>query len=106
MLFEHALGFATFNFHEFENVGSQVPQVEAAVKNGSKFRKAVKLRKFQQFKSGEESLENTMACSEGNSIGLKIEVGRSIGIGKYRLKFLVSVSVSIGSNQFSGIGIG
>jgi len=83
VLFEHALGFATFNVHEFENIGSQVPQVEAAVKNGSKFRKAVKLRKFQQFKSGEESLENTMACSEGRLTPLleKFLVSDSIGGG-------------------------
>jgi len=81
VLFEHALGFMTFNVHEFENIGSMVPQVEAAVKNGSKFRKAVKLRKFQQFKSGEESLENTMACSEGRLTPLLEQFLRSDNIG-------------------------
>ena len=35
-----------------------------------------------------------------------LEMGQSIGIGKYRLKLLVSVSIGIVSNQFSGIGIG
>jgi len=81
VLFEHALGFMTFNVHEFENIGGMVPQVEAAVKNGSKFRKAVKLRKFQQFKSGEESLENTMACSEGRLTPLLEQFLRSDNIG-------------------------
>lgn len=65
VLFEHALGYALFDVVEFEEIGSMTPQVEAAIKDGSKFRKAVKLNIFRPFKDAAECRENTMAIAEG-----------------------------------------
>lgn len=66
VLFEYSIGYCLFKVNEFENVGSQTPQVEAAISEGHKFKKAVKLLNFKPFTNAAECLANANAVSEGN----------------------------------------
>ncbi|KAF2353482.1 Nop domain [Trinorchestia longiramus] len=65
VLFEHAVGYSLYRVSEFEETGQMMPQVEAAIKDGGKFLKAVKLVAFRAFESAAESLENVNKVSEG-----------------------------------------
>ncbi|CAF3330496.1 unnamed protein product [Rotaria socialis] len=65
ILFEHASGYALFRVREFEEIGMNLPQVEASVVDLSKFATVVKLVGFYPFQSGVNALDNINAVSEG-----------------------------------------
>lgn len=65
VLFEHASGYALFRIREFEEIGMNLPQVEASVVDLSKFATVVKLISFHPFQSGVNALDNINAISEG-----------------------------------------
>ena len=65
ILFEHASGYALFGVKEFEEVGMLLPEVEAGVKDISKFMSVVRLQAFSPFKSGTNALDNMNSISEG-----------------------------------------
>ncbi|CAF3303270.1 unnamed protein product [Rotaria sp. Silwood2] len=65
ILFEHASGYALFRVREFEEIGMNIPQVEASVVDLSKFATVVKLVAFHPFQSGVNALDNINAISEG-----------------------------------------
>ncbi|CAF1512511.1 unnamed protein product, partial [Adineta ricciae] len=65
ILFEHAPGYALFRFREFEEIGMNIPQVEASVVDLSKFATVVKLVAFHPFQSGINALDNINSVSEG-----------------------------------------
>lgn len=65
ILFEHASGYALFRVREFEEIGMNLPQVEASVVDLSKFATVVKLVAFYPFQSGVNALDNINAISEG-----------------------------------------
>ena len=66
------MGYALFKVKEFEDVGSSIPQVEAAIQDFAKFQKAVKLVSFRPFTNAVESLANMNAVSEGKSPNLSM----------------------------------
>lgn len=55
-----------FRVREFEEIGMNIPQVEASAIDLSKFATVVKLVAFQPFQSGINALDNINALSEGN----------------------------------------
>ncbi|CAF0955898.1 unnamed protein product [Adineta steineri] len=65
ILYEHASGYALFQIREFEEIGMNIPQVEATVIDLSKFATVVKLIAFYPFQSGINALDNINAISEG-----------------------------------------
>ncbi|CAF4365675.1 unnamed protein product, partial [Rotaria sp. Silwood2] len=65
ILYEHASGYALFRVREFEEIGMNLPQVEASVVDLSKFATVVKLVAFYPFQSGINALDNINAISEG-----------------------------------------
>ncbi|CAF0886864.1 unnamed protein product [Adineta steineri] len=65
ILYEHASGYSLFRVREFEEIGMNLPQVEASVVDLSKFATVVKLVAFYPFQSGINALDNINAVSEG-----------------------------------------
>ncbi|KAK8749147.1 hypothetical protein OTU49_015699, partial [Cherax quadricarinatus] len=65
VLFEHASGYGLFSIKEFEEVGTFLPEVEAAATEAAKFQKVVKLVGFKAFTSAASALENINAITEG-----------------------------------------
>jgi len=65
ILYEHASGYSLFRVREFEEIGMNIPQVEASVVDLSKFATVVKLVAFHPFQSGINALDNINAISEG-----------------------------------------
>lgn len=56
-----------FQVREFEEIGMNLPQVEASVVDLSKFATVVKLTAFQPFQSGLNALDNLNSVSQGQS---------------------------------------
>eukprot|EP00040_Diaphanoeca_grandis_P001971 m.20209 g.20209 ORF g.20209 m.20209 type:complete len:492 (+) comp12806_c0_seq1:271-1746(+) len=65
VLFEASVGYAIFDIEEFEEIGSEVDTVQAAVGDLAKFGKICKLKAFIPFRSAQDALENINAVSEG-----------------------------------------
>ena len=65
VLFEFASGLGLFERVEFEEIGHQLPQVQEACLDLTKFGKLVKLKAFAPFKNAEHALENINHISEG-----------------------------------------
>lgn len=65
ILFEHAAGYGVFYVKEFEEIGVLLPQVEASVKDLSRFNQIIKLISFSPFKTALTALENVNNISEG-----------------------------------------
>lgn len=68
MLFEHAAGYALFKVREFEEIGMNLPQVEASTTDISRFNQVIKLIAFSPFASAAVALENINSISEGKII--------------------------------------
>lgn len=64
-MYEHAAGYALFRVKQFEEIGMQLPQVEASVTDLARFNSLVKLAAFTPFKTAIAALENANAISEG-----------------------------------------
>ena len=65
MLFEHAAGYAIFRCRDVEDIGSLLPEVQAAMTDFSLFTSTVSLEAFSPFKTGVNALENINSISEG-----------------------------------------
>jgi len=65
ILFETASGFALFERTEGDEVGDQLPQLQASMQDMSKFSKVVKLKAFHPFASEKQALESINNVSEG-----------------------------------------
>mmetsp|Transcript_35312 Transcript_35312/g.92343 ORF Transcript_35312/g.92343 Transcript_35312/m.92343 type:complete len:508 (+) Transcript_35312:174-1697(+) len=65
LLHEAAIGYALFEGEEFEDIGANMPSVQAAVQDLAKFGKICKLHAFVPFTSAQNALENINAVSEG-----------------------------------------
>lgn len=65
LLFEHAAGYAIFRCRDVEDIGSLLPEVQAAMEDFSLFSAAVSLEAFSPFKTGVNALENINSVSEG-----------------------------------------
>ncbi|CAI8047867.1 Nucleolar protein 56 [Geodia barretti] len=65
VLYEHAAGYAVFRCRDVEDIGSLLPEVQAAMTDFSLFNSTVTLEAFAPFKSGANALENINAVSEG-----------------------------------------
>ncbi|CAG0904142.1 unnamed protein product [Cyprideis torosa] len=65
VLYEHAAGYGLFRVKEFEDIGAFLPEVEASVKDLSKFMGVVRLVAFSPFKTGQNALDNANHISEG-----------------------------------------
>ena len=65
VLFEHAAGYAIFRCREVEDIGSLLPEVQAAMADFSLFTATVSLEAFSPFKTGINALENINSVSEG-----------------------------------------
>eukprot|EP01135_Chromosphaera_perkinsii_P003493 Nk52_evm19s245 gene=Nk52_evmTU19s245 len=65
VLFESASGYALFEAGESEDIGIELPAVQAAITDLSKFGKIVKLKAFLPFKTAQHALENINSISEG-----------------------------------------
>ena len=65
VLFEHAAGYAVFRCRDVEDIGSLLPEVQAAMTNFGLFSSTVSLEAFSPFKTGANALENINAVSEG-----------------------------------------
>ena len=66
-LFEHAAGYAVFRCRDVEDIGSLLPEVQAAMTDFSLFTSMVTLEAFSPFKTGANALENINAVSEGGA---------------------------------------
>lgn len=77
VLFEHAAGYAIFRCQDVEDIGSQLPEVQEAVQDFSRFGSTVSLEAFGPFKTGANALENINSISEGaQSVGSFVVVLR------------------------------
>ena len=65
MLFEHAAGYAIFRCRDVEDIGSLLPEVQAAMTDFPLFTSTVSLEAFSPFKTGVNALENINSISEG-----------------------------------------
>ena len=65
VLFEHAAGYALFRCREAEDIGSLLPEVQAAMTDFALFTSTVSLEAFSPFKTGANALENINSVSEG-----------------------------------------
>lgn len=65
ILYEASVGYGIFDIEEFEEIGSEVDTVQAAVSDLAKFGKICKLKAFVPFRSAQDALENINAVSEG-----------------------------------------
>lgn len=65
VLFEHATGYSLFRVNEYEEIGSQMPQVAKASLKAPLFNSMVTFIAFQPFKSGQQTLESAEAIIEG-----------------------------------------
>ncbi|KAI0987524.1 hypothetical protein GJ496_009158 [Pomphorhynchus laevis] len=65
ILYEHASGYALLRIQQFEEIGAQIPEVEATMTDPTLFLSACKLVAFSPFTSGLNALENANAISEG-----------------------------------------
>ena len=68
VLYEHAAGYALFRCRDVEDIGSLLPEVQAAMTDFSIFTSVVTLEAFSPFKTGANALENINAVSEGVKI--------------------------------------
>lgn len=64
-LFETASGYAIFQVHFREDIGSGSKQVQDSINDLAKFGKMVTLVSFSPFKSAAHALENSNDVSEG-----------------------------------------
>lgn len=65
MLFESASGYALLERLESEEIGQELAEVQAAMRDLGKFGKIVKLKSFVPFKSAAHALENINDITEG-----------------------------------------
>ena len=65
MLFEHAAGYAIFRCCDVEDIGSLLPEVQAAMADFTQFSSMLSLEAFSPFKTGANALENINSVSEG-----------------------------------------
>eukprot|EP00126_Sphaerothecum_destruens_P009236 Sdes_comp20470_c0_seq1m14737 len=65
ILFESASGYALFETAEAEDIGIELPSVQAAISDLSRFGKIVKLKAFLPFQTAQHALENVNSISEG-----------------------------------------
>ncbi|VVC33639.1 NOSIC,Nop domain,NOP5, N-terminal [Cinara cedri] len=65
VLYEHATGFTLFKVKEFEEIGSELAQVEKSVRDLQRFTKIVELLAFAPFKTSVDALESINSISEG-----------------------------------------
>uniref|UniRef100_A0A1B6D9N1 Nucleolar protein 56 n=1 Tax=Clastoptera arizonana TaxID=38151 RepID=A0A1B6D9N1_9HEMI len=65
VLFEHAAGYALFKVRKFNEIGTDLPQVEESTTDYDRFSHVVKLVSFSPFKSAAAALENVNSISEG-----------------------------------------
>ena len=65
VLYEHAAGYAIFRCRDVEDIGSLLPEVQAATADFALFSSMATLEAFSPFKSGANALENINAVSEG-----------------------------------------
>ena len=65
ILFEHATGYSLFRVNEYEEIGSQMPQVAKASLNGPLFNSMVSFVAFQPFKNAQSTLDSAEAIVEG-----------------------------------------
>lgn len=94
VLFEHATGYSLFRVNEYEEIGSMMPQVVKATLNAPLFKSMVQLIAFQPFRSGQTTLENATAITEGKLPDeLKIFLEENLpSKEKKRRKILLGVS--------------
>lgn len=91
VLFEHASGYALLRVHHFEEIGAQIPEIEATMLDPTLFMSACKLVAFSPFTSGLNALENVNAVSEGVlSDDLRLFLATNIAEDKRR-KILLGV---------------
>jgi len=106
-LYEHASGYALFRVREFEEVGMFLPEVEAGVRDLSKFNAIVKLVAFSPFRSGTNALDNMNSVSEGiihEDLHLFIET--NVPASKKKQKVVLGVGDSkIGSSISEEMGV-
>lgn len=65
VLYEHATGFTLFKVKEFEEIGSELSQVEKSVRDLQRFTKIIELLAFAPFKTSVDALESINSISEG-----------------------------------------
>lgn len=65
ILYEHATGYSLFRINEYEEIGSQMPQVAKASLNAPLFNSMVSFIAFQPFKSAQTTLESAEAIVDG-----------------------------------------
>lgn len=65
ILFEHATGYSLFKVNEYEEIGSLLPQVVKATLSAPLFKSLVQLVAHQPFTSGQITLDNATAITEG-----------------------------------------
>jgi nucleolar protein 56 len=63
LLFETAAGYALFERDEYDEIGGETEQVQAAIADFERFATLVKMKAYQPFKTAEEALENIFAVS-------------------------------------------
>lgn len=64
ILYESATGYCLFEKEEFDEAGSQLPKIQKAILDMSRFTKMVKISANYSFKTAEEALDNIMAIRE------------------------------------------
>lgn len=65
VLYEHATGFTLFKVKEFEEIGSELSEVEKSVRDLQRFTKIIELLAFAPFKTSVDALESINSISEG-----------------------------------------
>lgn len=65
LLFESASGYALFERIESEEIGDQLPEVQAATEDFNRFTKCVRFKSFFPWPSAESALDNINHVSEG-----------------------------------------
>lgn len=65
LLFETATGYALFEKQEFDEVSTQLTQVQKSISNMESFSKIVRLKGFVPFTSADVALKNILAVQEG-----------------------------------------
>jgi len=65
ILYEHATGYSLFRVNEFEEIGSQMPQVAKASLDAPLFNSMVSFVAFQPFKNAQTTLDSAEAIIDG-----------------------------------------
>ncbi|CAI2365195.1 unnamed protein product [Moneuplotes crassus] len=65
LLYETAAGYALFEREEYDEIGGELEQVQAAIADYERFATLLQMKAYQPFKNAEEALKNIFAVLKG-----------------------------------------